>query len=287
MNRIFTILIAFATISPAICQETPSSIPDIPEPVQEITDTSEVRLSGKKIIVISDKTHRDEEKTEKTTRVVSVFATGRNRVWQGFEIGFTGVSYTPDFNTTPTAGAEFFNPNVSNSINWGINPFELDVRIVNEYVKFSTGLGYTVKNFSLSNNYRLTKDPNGVITGYVDTVRTLERSRFRTGYITAPLMLHFNTSTNPSRSVRVGVGVVGGIDIFQAYRVKHYENGHKTREKYNGGFEANPFLLDIRGVVGYGGVNLFATYSTLGLFKSNMGPEVYPFTVGIAFVNNY
>ncbi len=287
MKNIFTLFIALSTVAVSYAQVEPESVPEIPEPVSITKDTSEVNMNGKKIIIITDNTYNDEEASERQSRTVTLWSARRNRVWQGFEIGFTGVSYTPEFDNNVPAGLEFFDPIVSNSITWAINPFELDVRIINEYVKFSTGLGYTAKNFTLANNYLLDKAPNGATVGYQDTTRTLTRNRFRTGYITVPAMIYFNTNTNPSRAFRIGAGVVGGVRIFEAYRVKHYENGHRTREKYNGGFNANPFMLDLRAVIGYGGVNLFATYATQGLFKENLGPEVYPFTIGISFVNSY
>lgn len=283
MKRIIILLLAIATWAPAFAQEEKTTVPEIPEPVTK-KDTSEVILNGKKIIIISDETNKDETEDD---RVVSTFGTRRSRVWQGFEIGFTGVSYTENFNTEIPAGSEFFDPHVGKSINWAINPFELDIRIVGEYVKFSTGLGYNVKNFDLQNNYRLQIDTSGVTSGYQDTTNTLARNRFRTGYITAPLMLYFNTSEDPNRAFRIGAGVVFGVKIFEAYRIKHYEDNHRTREKYNGGYNANPYMMDLRAVVGYGGVNFYATYSTQTLFNDAKGPVAYPFTFGIAFVNSY
>ncbi|UTW67653.1 outer membrane beta-barrel protein [bacterium SCSIO 12643] len=288
MKHIFTTFICLALLYPAFGQNETNTVPEIPEPVTYKKDTSEVRMNGKKIIIIKDQEiESGTEKHTSSSTTISMWSSRRNRVWQGFEIGFTGVSYTEEFNTDIPPGLEFFDPIVSNSINWAINPFEVDMRIVGEYVKFSTGLGYMAKNFSLANNYRLTKDSDGITTGFQDHRVTMVRNRFRTGYITAPAMIHFNTNKNPSHAFRIGAGVVGGVKIFEAYRVKHYYDGHKTREKYNGGYNANPFLLDLRAVVGYGGVNLYATYSTQGLFKDNRGPEVYPFTVGISFVNSY
>ena len=286
MKKIFTLFCVITFGFTLFGQEPEKTVPEIPEPVETTKDTSEVRMSGKKIIIITDETNRDHH-SEGSSRTVTLFSQKRNRVWQGFEIGFTGVSYTEEFNTDIPDGLEYFDPIVGNSINWSINPFEMDVRIVNEYVKFSTGLGYIAKNFTLANNYVLTKDMDGNTVGYQDPTRTLVRNRFRTGYITAPAMLYFNTHTNPARAFRIGAGVVGGVKIFEAYRLKHYLDGHKTREKFNGGYNANPFLLDLRAIVGYGNVNLYATYSTQELFDSGKGPKVYPFTVGIAFVNSY
>lgn len=283
MKNIATLLsILFISLS-SFAQET-KTVPEIPEPVETKKDTSETTWNGKKIIIISDETDHENKSSEKT---VAVFSTQRNRAWQGFEIGFTGVSYSKDFNTEVPEGLEYFEPIPSNSINWAINAFEIDTRIIGEYVKFSTGLGYIAKNFTLANNYRLYKDTDGVTKGYQDPERKLERNRFRTGYITIPALISFNTNPHPQRAFRVAGGVVFGTRIFEAYRIKHQENGHNTREKYNGGYNANPMMLDIRGLIGYGGFNIYASYSTLGLFNPGFGPEVYPYTIGISFINNY
>jgi hypothetical protein len=251
---------------------------------QEKTTTDTMYMSGKKIIIITE----EADGVEKEQKTVSVFAPQRNRVWQGFEIGFTGVSYSKSFSTDVPPGLEYFDPVEENSINWSINPFELDVRLVDEYVKFSTGLGYIAKNFSLENNYFLYKDDaDGVTKGTQIASPTLERNRFRTGYITVPAMIYFNTNKDPMKAFRVGFGIVGGVKIFEAYRIKHNEDGHRTRVKYNGGYNAETFMLDYRALVGIGGFNVYATYSSMSLFEDNKGPEVYPFTIGISFINNY
>lgn len=286
MKNIYTLIGLLGLGFLANAQEPGKTVPEIPEPVQVIRDTSEVRMSGKKIIIITDETNR-EEKSGASTKTVSVFSQGRNRVWQGFEIGFTGVSYTQDFDTDVPDGLEFFEPIPGSSINWAINPFEMDVRIIGEYVKFSTGIGYIAKNFTLANNYLLYKNDAGVTTGVQDNTRTLDRNRFRTGYITFPAMIHFNTNADPQKAFRIGAGIVYGARIFEAYRLKYQSNGSNSREKYNSGYNANPIMLDMRALIGYGGLNFYASYSTQSLFNKGFGPEVYPYTVGISFINNY
>lgn len=286
MKKFFTIACILGLATNGFAQETPPNVPEIPEPVQVTKDTSEVHMNGKKIIIITNETNKS-NKSEPSTKTISIFSTQRNRVWQGFEFGFTGVSYSKEFDTEIPAGLEYFDPIPSNSINWAINPFEVDVRIIGEYVKFSTGLGYQAKNFTLSNNYHLYKDSEGVTKGFQDPDKKLERNRFRTGYITIPALLHFNTNAHPQRAFRISGGVVFGARIFEAYRLKHFENGPKTREKYNGDLNANPIMFDMRGLIGYGGFNIYASYSTQGLFNPGFGPEVYPYTIGISFINNY
>ena len=280
MKQLFTLLFTTTFTTFIMAQEAP----EVPAPAPSKMDTSEMIMNGKRIIIITD----EETKSQQSAQVVSISGSQRNRIWQGFEIGFTGVSYSENFSTDIPAGMEFFDPIVGTSINWAINPFELDVRLVGEYVKFSTGLGYIAKNFSLANNYLLQKDPvSGELLGAQDPNRTLERNRFRTGYITVPLMLFFNTDENPIRAFTVGIGVVGGVKIFEAYRLKYHADGQKTRENRNSGFNAEQFSADIRANIGFGGVNFYASYSMIPLFKENLGPQVYPYTIGISFVNSY
>ena len=201
------------------------------------------------------------------------------------EIGFSGFSYAEDFDTDVPAGLEAWEVDVPNSINWAINPFEVDVRIINEYVKFSTGLGYNVRNFSLKNNYDIYKDGTGDTIAWSPSGNNLEKNRFRVGYLTVPAMIHFNTSTNAEKSFRVGAGVQGGLRLFQTYRWKFFEDGQKHKGNVNKNWETNFFTLDARAVVGYGGFNLYASYALTPLFDTDHGPELYPFTIGIAFTN--
>lgn len=50
-------------------------------------------------------------------------------------------------------------------------------------------------------------------------------------------------------------------------------------------FHMQPFKFDATVRIGWGFVNLFATYSVNEMFKKGKGPEVYPWTIGITFVN--
>jgi hypothetical protein len=46
-----------------------------------------------------------------------------------------------------------------------------------------------------------------------------------------------------------------------------------------------PFRWDAYAGIGWGIINLYATYSLNPLFRENRGPELYPFSVGITLVN--
>lgn len=285
-----TILPALLIALMPVVTQAQTEVPEPPKPPEAKTggDTTRIKIGNKEMVLVDDEdnpyinvTTRDTVK--KKERTVSVFGTGRNRVFQGFEIGFGSFSYASDFDTDVPDGMDAWEVDLANSINWSINPFEVDIRLVKEYVKFSTGLGYTVKNFSLKNNYQLSKF-NDTIIG-APSANDLQKNRLRTGYLTVPAMLFFNTSQDPENAFRIGGGVLAGMRLFQTYRTKYFEEGQKHKGIVNGGWETNFLTADLRGVVGYGPINLYATYSMVPLFDIDRGPELYPFTFGISFVN--
>ncbi len=286
-----TTALALTTVF-ALAQEEVPEPPAPEQPKSKTGDTTRIKIGGKEMVLVNDGDDMNVYQTADTTKVkkssnvtVSVFGTGRNRVFQGIEFGFSGFSYSEDFNTDVPNGMDAWEVDVPNSINWAINPFEVDVRIINEYVKFSTGLGYNVRNFSLRNNYDIYKDGAGDTIAWSPSANDLEKNRFRVGYLTIPAMLHFNTSKNAEKSFRIGAGVQGGMRLFQTYRWKYFEDGQKHKGNVNKSWETNFLTLDARAIVGYGGINLYATYALTPLFDTNHGPELYPFTIGITFVN--
>ncbi len=223
-----------------------------------------------------------EDYTSENESAVAIFSFDRNRIFQGASLGFTGLSYGSDFmNTTVPDESKFFDVNMGNSITWEINPVEVDIRIVNEYFKVATGLGYMAKNFSLENNYMLYRDSNDVVTGTQLAEPTLKRNRFRTGYLTLPVFLYANTNRNPIKAFRFGVGVVGGIRLFQTYRRKWEDDGHTVKSNKNNNWNTNLFMLDARAVIGFGPLNIAFSYGLMPLFESGKGPEVAPFYVSI------
>jgi len=273
---------------------TPST-PDgeVPEPpdveVVENGDTTRIRVGKSEVLITEDDGGSVEinlfggSDKDRSDRSASFFGGERNRIFGGLEFGVSGFSYGSDFTTSAPDELEGWELNYGRSINWAINPVELDVRLINEHVKFSTGLGFNVRNFSFRNNYRLFKANDSIAAGISGV--DLEKNRLRVGYLTVPAMLYFNSHKDPSKAFRIGAGAQAGLRLFQTYRTKHFADGQKFKDRTNRGWNTNLLTLEGRGVVGYGPVNLYATYSFVQLFEDDRGPELYPFTVGISFTN--
>lgn len=224
---------------------------------------------------------RDIPDSLNTDETIAFFKTGRNRVFQGIEFGASGFAYNDFFAFNVPANEKGFELNNATSIHWSINPIEMDVRIISEYFKFSTGFGYSAKNYSFSNNYLLNVQNDFVTATEVDEP-DFSRNRLRIGYLTVPTLFHLNTSSKPSQAVSFVFGAVTGIKLFETYRVKYVADGQAVRTNINRNWNVNQFNIDARAGIAYGGFQLFAAHTVTRLFRRGRGPQLYPFTVGLS-----
>jgi hypothetical protein len=100
-------------------------------------------------------------------------------------------------------------------------------------------------------------------------------------YLTVPIMLEYQTNPNSNRnSFHLSAGMIFGWKYRTYTKMMEKENGRnvvKNRET----FHMSPFRYDLSGRIGWGVLNLYATYSLNTLFKKDEGPKLYPFAIGI------
>jgi len=129
------------------------------------------------------------------------------------------------------------------------------------------------------------KDPDtGVIVEYVPPYAgNISRSRLFTSYITVPLLLEFQIPTSRRGRIYLSGGVLGSAKLCSATVMKYRVAGDKSKEKTRGDFNLSPFRYGFTVRAGYKNFGLYANYMMTSLFKPNRGPELYPFSVGLAF----
>jgi hypothetical protein len=129
-------------------------------------------------------------------------------------------------------------------------------------------------------------------------------------YFNIPLLFEFQTNSYMKKnSFHFAAGMIMGVRL-SSHTKKYYDEWNKDFEvtQYNPAtdsyetvytatspdyakakdfddFYMNPFKWDATARIGWGFINLFATYSVNTLFKEDKGPELYPWTVGITLVN--
>jgi hypothetical protein len=135
---------------------------------------------------------------------------------------------------------------------------------------------------------------------------SVEKNKLVVSYLTVPLLFEVqNNSDRKINSFHFTAGVLMGLRLGSHTKTVYEEQNKQydivdpetgtvvgsgmspkdDTEKEYSNFNINPFKVDAMVRIGWGYINLFAKYDMGTLFKSNRGPEVYPFAVGITLVS--
>ncbi|MCB0807228.1 MAG: DUF2807 domain-containing protein [Bacteroidales bacterium] len=232
-----------------------------------------------------------------------------NGHWAGFEMGLNGY-VTPDGNQSFPKEYEFLDLRMTKSVAVHLNFFEQNVAFSrNQKWGMVTGLGINWNNYRFDHPTRLDPDSSTVV-GYLDKGISIRKSKLTAFYLNVPLLFEFQTnSRHKKNSFHIAVGMIGSARL-SSHTKKYYDERNKeftvtqydaesdsyvdvftaispdrSKTKEFDDFHLQPFKFDATARIGWGFINLFATYSVNEMFKKDKGPELYPWTIGITFVN--
>lgn len=260
-------------------------------------DTVTVRIGGHRLRVSDD----GDVEWEKVKRPRF------NGHWGGVELGINGY-VTPDFNTNWGSKYDYLNLKYERSVTLNLNLWEQNIAFnKNRTVGMITGLGLSWNNYFFSNDTYLKNEPSEV-KGYYITDVSVRKTKLTGMYITVPVLFEFQTGNpNNLRRFHFTIGGVGSVRVTshtkiyfneadRVYYLKDPETGllsepYRTPDResrnivknYNS-FYQSPFRFDARVGIGYGWLNVFATYGINNFFQSGRGPELHPWTIGITIV---
>ncbi|MCL2510635.1 MAG: DUF2807 domain-containing protein [Bacteroidales bacterium] len=228
--------------------------------------------------------------------------------WGGIGIGINGYN-TADFNMDYPQEYEYLDLRFPKSIAFYLNLIELNVPLAkNQKWGMLSGLGFEWHNYRFSHDVWLGMN-DGALQGYYIGGASVKKTKLMVSYVTVPLIFEFQTN-NKSRinSFHAGLGVVGGVRMGTHTKAK-FENrkssyyltdatdpsivlpapdeyfvSDKKKMKDYSDFYINPLKLDATACVGWGPINLFATYALTPMFRENRAPKLYPWSVGITLL---
>ena len=257
--------------------------------VTESQDTIRVKVGAKEVKIIEGEngTRVDVGTGEKDKTVLKKKKKKFDGHWDGFEIGMNNFLNT-DFGFGPAAGDEFMDLNTSRSWNINLNFAEFNIGLIGSNLGLVTGFGLEFNDYHFDRNNNIWKDPdNNFITGerpYAPIV--LDKSKLTTTYLTLPLLLEFQVPLgHKSRKLHFNAGPVGGLKLGSRTKVVYQVSGSKRKDKDRGDFNLSPLRYGLTARVGYGNTRVFVNYYLSPLFEKNKGPELYPFSIGLAFGN--
>lgn len=250
-------------------QEVPES-PKEPKPKEE-SDTTRFNLKKMEVILVS----------KNDTIDAGPKGPSRNNEahWAGLDFGFNVL--TNGSGSAKFPGYKYWETDPAHSIYFNLNIAEKKLKIIQEYVGLTTGIGFNFNQFAFTNNYIL-MDSIDTIVGVISP-QEYTKNKLRAAYLQVPLMLEFNSNRDNNKGVYLAAGVIGGVRLTSRIKRVGKIEGEQFKEKVKGTYALNPFKLDLTGRVGYGDFGAFVNYSVLPLFDTDKTTEVYPLTFGISF----
>ncbi len=234
---------------------------------------------GRKKIIISDDDHKWDSIHAARER------NDEFRHWNGFFMGVTGYTDNKQSFYIPKP-YNYMELDYSRSFNWQINIWQQNIHLVKNYLNLCTGLGFDFNRYQFENKVKLNADSN-FTWGNVDSTGTFsyKKNRLTSYYVTVPLLLDINTSSNPHKAFHLSLGVIGKYLLGARTKQIVEKNGDTYKQIRNDGYNLNPFQFNAYASVGYGSVTVFAQYGLNDLFQYTKGPQLYPFSVGIRLAN--
>jgi len=203
--------------------------------------------------------------------------------WAGLELGING--YLNDaYGLDMPAGYEFLELNYNKSTNFNLNFFQQSVNLYHNHIGLVTGMGIHWNNYRFDNNVVLVAD-SSTIYGYGLQTQgyDYEKSKLTLTYLVIPLLIEYQTnSRHETNSFHISAGVIGALKMISHTKMVYTDANDGTYKPKNyDDFHIPPFKLDATVRIGWGPINLFATYALTPLFRNGGGPELYPFTMGL------
>jgi len=255
--------------------------------VDETDDTVRVKLGNKAISIVEDGDRtrveiideKDFDKhgwKKKTPRFKSH--------WAGFELGLNNWVDNSGKLAGSSAENMFLDLNTGKSWEYDLNFMQFNMPF-GKSVGLATGMGFKWNNYWFNGNNSIMKDPltNVIVPRYPPAGISYTKTKLNTLYLTVPLL--FEVQFGPKGKGFVSVGVIGDLKLHSNTKLRYYDGGSRQRDKTKSDFNLSPFRYHLTARAGYSFVRLFANYSMVPLFKSNMGPELYPVTIGLTLIS--
>jgi len=255
--------------------------------VEENGDTVRVVLGSRGISIVEGEDGTEVKVIEMDDLPEKTYKNKKKRFkphFAGLELGLNNF-VTPDFSMTLPQDEAYMDLNTGKSWNWNLNIFDYGFGLGSDYVGIVSGLGFEFINYNFDGQNSIQKDPGtGEIIEYVpDYAGNITKSKLNMTYIYAPLLLEFQIPAGRKR-IHISGGVIGGVKLWSNTKMKYTISGEKSKEKAKGDYNLAPLRWGFTARVGYRALNVFANYYMTPLFKENLGPELYPFTVGLALI---
>ncbi|MFI5187479.1 MAG: outer membrane beta-barrel protein [Chitinophagales bacterium] len=167
--------------------------------------------------------------------------------------------------------------------------FMFDLRFKsNPHLSAGIGVGIGTDNIYFDKTYIGIKDATGYLQ-FQDLSDTTHFKKYKlaTAILEAPIELRYSAHPEtPNKSFKLALGIKAGVLLNAHTKGKNWESSTGTaliayteKQTSKRFFNSNRFVATAR--IGYGVFGLFGTYQLNTLFKTGLGPDVRPYTIGL------
>jgi len=202
--------------------------------------------------------------------------------WSGIEWGLNNF-LDDDLTLSREGDAAFMDLVTDRSWCINLNFAQYSLGFGTSHAGLLTGIGLQYNNYFFDNANSLAE-----VNDYVESLplndSMLIRSKLTASFLRIPLTLEIQfPGSSRSRRIFLSAGMVAGIKLDSHSKVVTKGSGGKNRDKNNDDFNISPFRYGVIASAGYGNLSVFGEYYFTPMFVADKGPELHPFSIGLAF----
>ena len=242
-----------------------------------VIDTTRFKVGSTEVLILEDRSAKSKDKYEWTE---SGYKKKRSKFKGHVQSCYMGKSLfaTKSLSFSLPDTAKFLELDELNSIEYGLNLFQINIPLVPRHLGVVSGLGIKWSSFVFENSYTKLDNTKPVLDYSLDSAGNWYVSKLNIWTLTLPVMLEFQTRLG-GKDFWVAGGAYGSLRSLSKNKLKSKEKVKKFVEAKD--YHINPLHYGLMAYVGYSNFGIYATYSLSQLFKKDEGPEIYPFSIGI------
>lgn len=253
--------------------------------IQVITqpDSTRIRVGDKEISILEkngEDTHISIDDADDSDAIRNPRFRGH---WAGFGWGIN--NFLDEANTISREGDDLF-MDLNSGRSWAINLnfAQYSLGFGTSHVGMLTGLGLEFNNYFFDNANSISEgDDDFVVAVPLDSSYT--KSKLTTTFLRVPIIFEVQfPRTIRAKRVFISAGIVGGLKLGSHTKVVYKDDNGKNKDKDKDDFNINPFRYGLTARIGFGSLSVFGDYYFTPMFVKDKGPELHPFSIGLAMV---
>jgi hypothetical protein len=250
--------------------------------VIEHPDSTKIRVGNKEISIVENDNDTDISFKDITNEKHHHNPKFRGH-WAGFEWGINNF-LDNDFTLSREGDAAYMDLNTSRSWVINLNFAQYSLGFGTSHIGLLTGLGFEFNNYYFDGDNSIVEENDQVVElPIIDTTNSLSKSKLTTTFLRIPLLLEFQfPNTVRSKRGYISAGLITGLKLGSHTKVVYKDDSGKDKDKNKDDFNINPFRFGLTARIGFGGLSVFGDYYFTPMFVEDKGPDLHPFSVGLA-----